>query len=166
MAKVTLGGNPINTMGELPKVGSEAPDFKIVLADLSEAKLSDYRGKRVVINIFPSIDTGVCAQSVRIFNKRASEAENTVVLGVSKDLPFALSRFCGAEGIDKVVTASLFRCSTFGEKYGVEMTDGPLAGLEARSIVVVDEQGKVVYNQLVPEIGEEPNYDAALAALK
>lgn len=166
MAKVTLGGNPINTMGELPKVGSEAPDFKIVLGDLSEKKLSDFRGKRVVLNIFPSIDTGVCAQSVRTFNKRASEAENTVVIGLSEDLPFALTRFCGAEGIDKVLTASLFRCGKFGEDYGVELVDGPLAGLQARSIVVVDEQGKVIYNQLVPEIGQEPDYDAALAALK
>lgn len=166
MAKVTLGGNPINTMGELPKAGSEAPDFKIVLGDLSEKKLSDFRGQRVVLNIFPSIDTGVCAQSVRTFNKRASEAENTVVLGISEDLPFALSRFCGAEGIDKVVTASLFRCEKFGENYGVEMIDGPLAGLQARSIVVVDEAGKLIYTQLVPEIGEEPNYDAALDALK
>ena len=166
MAKVTLGGNPINTMGELPKVGSEAPDFKIVLGDLSEKKLSDFRGKRVVLNIFPSIDTGVCAQSVRTFNKRASEAENTVVIGLSEDLPFALTRFCGEEGIDKVLTASLFRCGKFGEDYGVELVDGPLAGLQARSIVVVDEQGKVIYNQLVPEIGQEPDYDAALAALK
>lgn len=166
MAKVTLGGNPVNTMGELPKVGSEAPDFKMVLGDLSEKMLSDFRGKKVVLNIFPSIDTGVCAQSVRTFNKRASEMENTIVLGISKDLPFALSRFCGAEGIDKVITASLFRCEKFGEKYGVEMVDGGLAGLEARSIVVIDEQGKVIYNQLVPEIGQEPNYDAALVALK
>lgn len=166
MAKVTLGGNPVNTIGELPKVGSEAPDFKIVLGDLSEKKLSDYRGQRVVINIFPSIDTGVCAQSVRTFNKRASEATNTVVLGVSEDLPFALSRFCGAEGIERVVTASLFRCEGFAKGYGVQMVDGPLEGLQARSIVVVDEEGKVLYTELVPEIAQEPNYDAALAALK
>lgn len=166
MAKVTLGGNPVNTIGELPKVGSEAPDFKIVLGDLSEKKLSDYRGQRVVINIFPSIDTGVCAQSVRTFNKRASEATNTVVLGVSEDLPFALSRFCGAEGIERVVTASLFRCKGFAKGYGVQMVDGPLEGLQARSIVVVDEEGKVLYTELVPEIAQEPNYDAALAALK
>lgn len=165
MAQVTLGGNAIHTVGELPKVGSVAPDFTVVFGDLSEGKLSDFRGQRVVINIFPSIDTGVCAQSVRTFNKRASEATNTVVLGVSQDLPFALARFCGAEGIDKVKTGSLFR-SDFGKEYGVKMVDGPLAGLTARSIVVVDAEGKVIYTELVPEIATEPNYDAALAALK
>lgn len=165
MAQVTLGGNAVHTVGELPKVGCVAPDFTVVYDDLSEGKLSDFRGKRVVINIFPSIDTGVCAQSVRTFNKRASEADNTVVLGVSQDLPLALARFCGAEGIDKVKTGSLFR-SDFGKEYGVKMSDGPLAGLTARSIVVVDAEGKVIYTELVPEITTEPNYDAALAALK
>lgn len=166
MAQITFTGKPVHTCGELPKVGSMAPDFTYVNGDLSEGHLSNHRGSRVVINVFPSIDTGVCAQSVRTFNKRASEMDNTIVLGVSRDLPFALSRFCGAEGIDKVKTASLFRSADFKAGYGLEMTDGPLAGLEARAIIVVDAEGKVIYTELVPEIAQEPNYDAALEALK
>ncbi len=166
MAQVTLSGNPVQTAGNLPKVGSSAPEFTFVYGDLSEGKLSDYRGKRVVLNIFPSVDTGVCAQSVRTFNKRATEATNTVVLCLSRDLPFAQSRFCAAEGIENVKTASVFRCNCFRDGYGVEMTDGPLKGLEARSVVVIDEEGKVVYTELVPEIAQEPNYEAALSVLK
>ncbi|MDO5017589.1 MAG: thiol peroxidase [Porphyromonas sp.] len=166
MAEVKLGGNTVHTVGQLPEVGSQAPDITFVLGDLSEKKLSDYRGKRIVLNIFPSIDTDVCAQSVRTFNKRASEADNTLVIGLSQDLPFALSRFCGAEGIDKVITASLFRTTDFGQKYGLQLTDGPLAGLQARAIVVVDAEGKVTYTELVSDISSEPNYDAALEALK
>lgn len=165
MATVTFKGTPVKLIGELPKVGEVAPLFSATKADLSEINLSDFKGKKVVLNIFPSIDTGVCAQSVREFNKRAAGLENTVVLCLSKDLPFALGRFCGAEGIDKVVPASLFRSKDF-EKYGVEMAEGPLKGLCARAVVCLDEQGKVIYEELVPEVGQEPNYEAALKALK
>jgi len=140
-------------------VGTQAPDFKIVGAELNEISLNDFKGKRVVLNIFPSIDTGVCAASVRNFNKWASQNKNTVVICVSKDLPFAQSRFCGAEGLENVITASDFRYNNFATDYGVLMTDGPLAGLMARSVVAIDENGKVTYNQLVPEISEEPSYD-------
>ena len=156
MAKVTLKGNEIHTNGELPKVGTEAPDFKGVKSDLSELSLSDLKGKKVVINVFPSLDTSVCAASVRRFNKEAA----------SKDLPFAHGRFCTTEGIDKVITLSVFRCSCFEDKYGMLLVDGPLKGLLARGVIVVDGAGKVVYEELVPEITTEPNYDAALAALK
>ncbi len=159
MATVTFKGSEVKTNGNLPAVGTKAPDFKLVGAGLNEISLADYKGKRVVLNIFPSIDTGVCAASVRNFNKWASQNVNTVVLCVSKDLPFAASRFCGAEGLENVVTASDFRYNNFATDYGVLMTDGPLAGLMARSVVVVDEDGTVIYNQLVPEIVEEPNYD-------
>lgn len=159
MAKVKFKGNEVNTNGQLPPVGSQSPDFKLVGASLNEISLADFKGKRVVLNIFPSIDTGVCAASVRQFNKWISKQENTVVICVSKDLPFASSRFCGAEGLEGVVTASDFRYNNFATDYGVLMTDGPLAGLMARSVVAIDEQGKVTYNQLVPEIVEEPNYE-------
>lgn len=159
MAKVKFKGNEVNTNGQLPPVGSQSPDFKLVGASLNEISLADFKGKRVVLNIFPSIDTGVCATSVRQFNKWISKQENTVVICVSKDLPFASSRFCGAEGLEGVVTASDFRYNNFATDYGVLMTDGPLAGLMARSVVAIDEQGKVTYNQLVPEIVEEPNYE-------
>lgn len=159
MAKVKFKGNEVNTNGQLPAVGSQAPDFKLVGASLNEISLADFKGKRVVLNIFPSIDTGVCATSVRQFNKWISNQKNTVVICVSKDLPFASSRFCGAEGLEGVVTASDFRYNNFATDYGVLMTDGPLAGLMARSVVALDEQGKVTYNQLVPEILEEPNYE-------
>jgi len=158
MATVTFKGNPVKTNGELPAVGTQAPDFKIVGSGLNELSLSDFKGKKVVLNIFPSIDTGVCAASVRQFNKWVSGKDNTVVVCVSVDLPFAQSRFCGAEGLENVITASDFRYHTFATDYGVLMTDGPLAGLMARSVVAIDENGKVVYNQLVPEIVEEPAY--------
>lgn len=162
MATVTFKGNPVATNGSLPAVGTKAPDFKLVGAGLNEISLADYKGKKVVLNIFPSIDTGVCAASVRNFNKWAAAQENVVVVCVSKDLPFAASRFCGAEGIENVVTASDFRYNNFATDYGVLMTDGPLAGLMARSVVAIDENGVVTYNQLVPEIVEEPVYDVKL----
>lgn len=164
MATVTLKSNPIETIGSLPSKGSPAPDFTLVKTDLSEVSLKDFAGKKLVLNIFPSIDTGTCAMSVRTFNERAASLENTEVLCVSADLPFALGRFCGAEGIDKVSSASTFR-SSFGEDYGVKFTTGPLAGLLSRSVVVIDEQGKVSYTQQVEETTEEPDYDAAIAAL-
>lgn len=156
----------MNTTGELPQKGSMAPDFKAVKNDLSEIKLSDLKGKRVVINIFPSIDTGVCAASVRRFNKEASELKNTVVLCLSQDLPFAQARFCGAEGLTNVVTVSTFRNPEFNQGYGMLLKDGPMAGLMARSVVAVDEGGKVIYTELVGEVTNEPNYEAALACLK
>lgn len=159
MATVTFKGSAVKTNGELPAVGTQAPDFKLVGAGLNEISLADYKGKRVILNIFPSIDTGVCAASVRNFNKWASENDGAVVICVSKDLPFAQSRFCGAEGLNNVITASDFRYHSFANDYGVLMTDGPLAGLMARSVVAIDENGKVVYNQLVPEIVEEPSYE-------
>ena len=159
MATVTFKGSEVKTNGSLPAVGTIAPDFKLVGAGLNEISIADFKGKRVVLNIFPSIDTGVCAASVRNFNKMAAADDNVVVICVSKDLPFAASRFCGAEGLDKVITASDFRYNNFATDYGVLMTDGPLAGLMARSVVAFDENGKVVYNQLVPEITEEPNYE-------
>ncbi|WP_347332367.1 thiol peroxidase [Marinimicrobium locisalis] len=164
MATVTLKGNPFKTSGELPAKGSQAPDFTLVKTDLSEVSLSDFKGQRVVLNIFPSVDTPTCAQSVRTFNEKASSLENTVVLCVSQDLPFALARFCGAEGLDQVIPASAFR-SSFAEDYGVRMAEGPMTGLNARSVVIVDEQGKVTYTQLVSEVADEPDYDAVMSAL-
>lgn len=165
MATITLGGNPINTIGELPKVGESAKNFTLVAADLSEKSLSDFEGKKVIINIFPSIDTGVCAASARKFNEEASCLENTVVINVSKDLPFALTRFCAAEGLENVINLSDFRGS-FSKDYGVEIVDGPLAGLTSRAVVILDEAGKVIYSEQVPEIKQEPNYAEALACLK
>lgn len=162
MAKITLQGNPINTCGDLPKNGSTAPDFTLIKTDLSEITLSDLKGKKVILNIFPSIDTPVCATSVRKFNDVASRIENTAILCVSKDLPFAHSRFCGAEGIEKVHSVSDFRTGRFGDKYGVTIIDGPLAGLLARSVVVIDEAGQVIYSELVNETASEPNYEDAL----
>ncbi len=159
METVIFKGSEVKTNGSLPAVGTTAPDFKLVGAGLNEISIADFKGKRVVLNIFPSIDTGVCAASVRNFNKMAAADDNVVVICVSKDLPFAASRFCGAEGLDKVITASDFRYNNFATDYGGLMTDGPLAGLMARSVVAFDENGKVVYNQLVPEITEEPNYE-------
>ena len=164
MATVTLKGGAINTNAELPSVGNAAPAFTLVKTDLSEVRNADLAGKRVVLNIFPSIDTGTCAQSVREFNSKAASLNNTVVLCVSQDLPFAQARFCGAEGLSDVVSASAFR-SSFAEDYGVKFVDGPLAGLTARAVVVLDESGKVVYNELVAEVVNEPNYTAALAVL-
>ncbi len=166
MAQVTFKGNPVNTCGHLPEAGDDAPDCTLVKTDLSELTFSDLKGQKVVLNIFPSIDTPVCAASARRFNEAAASLDNTTVLCISVDLPFAQARFCGAEGLDKVVPLSAFRNDAFGDKYGVTITDGPLSGLFARAVVVVDEGGKVIYSQLVPEIAEEPDYDKALAALK
>jgi probable thiol peroxidase len=165
MAKTHFKGTEVHTNSNLPTVGSIAPDFTLVRGNLSDCSLSEFRGKKVIMNIFPSIDTGVCATSVRRFNKEAAALKDTVVLCISKDLPFAQGRFCGAEGIDNVVTLSDFRSNDFAEKYGVLLADGALKGLFARSVVVVDENGKVVYNQLVNEITEEPDYQAALKAI-
>ncbi len=164
MATVTLRGNPLHTNGDLPAVGSKAPEFKAVAKDLSDVSLATYAGKRKVLNIFPSIDTPTCATSVRQFNKRASELDNAVVLCVSADLPFAQARFCGAEGLSNVSTLSLMRGS-FAKDYGVQLTDGPLAGLTARAVVVIDENDKVVHTELISEIANEPDYEAALKAL-
>ncbi|MCD6661700.1 MAG: thiol peroxidase [Lentimicrobium sp.] len=165
MAKITLKGNEINTTGNLPATGSKAPDFKLVKSDLSIASLDEFKGKKLVINIFPSLDTSVCAASVRHFNAAASKLENTVVLCVSKDLPFAHSRFCSTEGLNNVVTASDFREGSFGQDYGVTIADGPLAGLHSRAVVVLDENGVVKYTEQVPEIVQEPDYEAALKAI-
>lgn len=166
MAQITLKGNPIHTSGELPKVGAAAPAFTLVKTDLGEATLKDYAGRRVVLNIFPSLDTPTCAASVRKFNALAGGKADTTVLCVSADLPFAAKRFCSTEGLENVVPASCFRSADFGAAYGVALVDGPLKGLLARAIVVVDGKGQVLHTQLVPEIAEEPDYEAALAALK
>jgi thioredoxin-dependent peroxiredoxin len=165
MAIITFKGNTVHTAQDLPAIGSQVSDFKVVKADLSEISLSDFAGKQVVLNIFPSIDTGICAMSVRKFNEMAAGKANTVVLCISQDLPFALKRFCGAEGIENIVTASDFRYGSFDAAYGVKMMDGPLAGLLSRAVVVLDEAGKVIYTEQVPEIAQEPNYEAALAVL-
>ena len=165
MAQITLKGNPINTIGSLPEPGTKAPEFTLVKDDLSIKSLSDYKGQKVVLNIFPSLDTGTCAASVRRFNAEASKLENTVVLCISKDLPFAQARFCGAEGLENVHNLSDFRGGQFGKDYGVEIIDGPLAGLESRAVVVLDEEGNTIYTQQVAEIIDEPDYDAALAVL-
>ncbi|MFC1602388.1 thiol peroxidase [Pseudomonadota bacterium] len=165
MAQITLKDNPINTIGTLPAVGSQAPDFSLTKADLSDVTPADLRGKNVILNIFPSVDTDVCAASVRFFNAKANALENTTVLCVSDDLPFAQKRFCGAEGLNNVISASEMRNRTFGDQYGVRITDGPLAGILSRAIVIIDTAGKVIYTEQVPEITQEPNYDAALAAL-
>ena len=165
MATVTLGGNPIHTNGELPKTGSKAPDFKLVNTDLSIASLADFAGSKVVLNIFPSIDTGTCATSVRTFNAKASALSNTKVLCISRDLPFAQKRFCGAEGLENVINLSDFNTGSFGKDYGLEITDSVLAGLHSRVVIVLDENGVVKYTEQVPEIADEPNYENALAAL-
>jgi thiol peroxidase len=165
MAQTALRGNPVNTNGDLPSVGSVAPAFALTKSDLSPITSEDLAGQRVVLNIFPSIDTPTCAASVRTFNERAGEVANTTVVCVSADLPFAAGRFCGAEGIENVTTGSTFRSPGFLDAYGVRMVDGPLEGLAARAVVVLDETGTVVHTQLVPEITEEPNYDSALNAL-
>lgn len=163
MTAITLKGNTIHTSGSLPAVGTSAPDAKLTGMDLKDVTLSSIAGKRV-LNIFPSIDTGVCATSVRTFNKKATEKAGVTVVNVSMDLPFALKRFCGAEGIEKALTYSVFR-SDFGQKFGLLIAEGGMAGLCSRAVVVLDEAGKVLYTEQVPEIGQEPNYDAALAAL-
>jgi len=163
MAQITLRGNPVNTVGELPTVGSQAPGFTLTGTDLGSVAADQFRGKPLLLNIFPSVDTPVCSASVRTFNERAAGSGGTV-LCVSNDLPFAQKRFCGSEGIENVTAASAFR-DGFGDAYGVTITDGPMAGLLARAVVVVDAEGTVTYTELVPEIGQEPDYDAALAAL-
>jgi thiol peroxidase len=166
MATVTLRGNPITVGGSFPKAGDAAPDFNLTGADLKDVGLKDYAGKKKVVSIVPSLDTPTCAKSTKVFNERASANANTVVLIVSADLPFAQKRFCGAEGLTNVVTLSTLRGRDFHQKYGVDIQEGPLKGLTARGVVVLDENNKVVHSELVPEIGQEPNYDAALAALK
>ncbi len=167
MAKITLKGNPVNTIGELPKSGNKAPCFELVSTDLSSKKLNDFAGSKLVLNIFPSLDTPTCAASVRKFNELATAMGDTKVLAISKDLPFAHSRFCTSEGIENVLNLSGFKCeSSFGKDYGVEIIDGPLAGLYSRAIVIIDENGNVTYTQQVPEIVDEPNYDEVLKALK
>jgi len=163
---VHFQGNPVSVGGQLPAVGQSAKPFTLVAKDLTDVSLSNYAGKRKVLNIFPSIDTGVCATSVRKFNQLANDLENTVVLCISADLPFAQSRFCGSDGLTNVVTLSTLRGSEFKQDYGVAIAEGPLAGLTARAVVVLDEQNKVLHSQLVNEITNEPDYDAALAALK
>ncbi len=165
MAKITLHGDPFNTKGDLPAVGAPAPDFNLTKTDLSDVTLADFAGKKVVLNIFPSIDTPVCSVSVRRFNTEIEKHSDAVVLSVSRDLPFAHARFCAAEGLNNVVSASILRDTDFGARYGVQIIDGPLATLMARAVVVVDVEGKVIHTQLVPEIGEEPDYAGALAAL-
>jgi thioredoxin-dependent peroxiredoxin len=164
MAEITFRGNPIHTVGDLPAVGSPAPAFTVTGGDLSDITLGDFYGQQLVLNIFPSIDTAVCAASVRAFNEKAAGREGVTVLNVSADLPFAQGRFCGAEGIEGVKNGSVFR-SDFGEMYGVTMAESPLRGLLSRAVVVVDPEGNVAYTEQVPEIAQEPNYDAALAAL-
>jgi len=165
MATVTLKGNEIHTLGSLPAIGSSTPGFNLTMTDLSSRSLSAYEGRKLVLNIFPSIDTGTCAASVRQFNQEAAELENTIVLCISKDLPFAQTRFCGAEGIENVVMLSDYKNGGFGKAYQVEFTDGPLQGLLSRSVVVVNGNGNVVYTEQVPETVDEPNYKAALEAL-
>jgi len=165
MATITLKGNAINTAGELPAVGSQLPAFTLVKSDLSEVTLADFAGKKVVLNIFPSLDTAVCAASVRRFNKEAGERGDTVVLCISADLPFAQGRFCTTEGLENVVSLSVFRSPEFGADYGLAITDGPLKGLLSRAVIVADASGKVLYTEQVPEIVQEPDYDKALAVL-
>lgn len=165
MASITLGGNPVHTSGELPAVGSKLADFKLIQNDLSVASLSNFAGKKLVLNIFPSVDTGTCATSVRKFNQSASGLENTTVLCISRDLPFAQKRFCGAEGLENVVNLSDFQTGSFGKANGLEIVDGPLAGLHSRAIIVVDTDGTITHTEQVAEIANEPNYEAALAAL-
>ncbi len=165
MAQITLKGNPINTSGDLPAVGSKAPDFSLTKADLSDVSLQDFAGKKTILNIVPSLDTGVCQASMRAFNEKAAAVGDNVIVTVSRDLPFAQKRFCETEGIDKVIAAAEMRNRDFGSAYGIEITDGPLAGVLGRAVVVIDEEGTVTYSELVPEIAQEPDYDAALAAV-
>lgn len=165
MASIKLGGNPINTNGELPKVGTKAPSFTMVKNDLSVVTLKDFEGSKLVLNIFPSIDTATCATSVRKFNEQASQLTNTKVLCISRDLPFAQKRFCGAEGLENVINLSDFKDGSFGKNYGLEITDSVLAGLHSRVVVVIDENGNTIYTEQVPEIADEPNYENALAVL-
>lgn len=165
MAKITFKGSEVNTVGNLPQIGSAAVDFSLVGSDLGEIKLADLKGKNIVLNVFPSIDTGVCATSVRKFNKEAAKLENTVVLAVSADLPFASGRFCSAEGIENVLPASVFRNPEFGNNYGMLMIDGPLKGLLARCVIIINPEGNISYIELVPEIGQEPDYQSAINSI-
>ncbi|MBI9100960.1 MAG: thiol peroxidase [Spirochaetales bacterium] len=165
MATVTLEGNELNTTGQLPETGTQAPDFVLTTTDLSDVSLADYKGKKLILNIFPSLDTSVCATSVRRFNEVAGKTPDTEVLCISKDLPFAHKRFCGSEGLNNVISLSEMRSDDFGKKYGIKIAEGPLAGLFTRSVVIVDEKGNVKYTQLVPEITSEPDYDDVLLNL-
>lgn len=165
MAQITLEGNPVQTIGTLPAVGMPAPSFKLAKTDLSETNLDNFTGKSIVLNIFLSLDTSVCAASVRRFNKEASESPDTVVLCISADLPFAHKRFCEAEGLNDVIPLSVFRSPEFGRDYGLTFTSGPLVGLLSRAVVIIDKSGKVSYTEQVPEVGQEPDYDTALLAL-
>jgi thiol peroxidase len=165
MSQITLQGNPVQTIASLPAVGMPAPSFRLVKSDLSEAALQDFANKNMLLNIFPSLDTSVCAASVRRFNKEAAESPDTVVLCISADLPFAHKRFCEAEGLDDVIPLSVFRSPEFGRNYGVTFTSGPLVGLLSRAVVIIDKSGLVAYTEQVPEIGQEPDYDGALLAL-
>lgn len=165
MAKITLKGSPINTNGELPKVGSQAPDFKLVDTDLNDRSLADYKGKKKLLNIVPSLDTPVCATSTKKFNDHAKGRDDVVMLVIAADLPFAMGRFCTGESVDKVIPLSIMRDKKFATDYGMLITDGPLAGITGRAVVVLDGNDKVVYTELVPEIAQEPDYDKALAAL-
>ncbi|HUW69407.1 MAG TPA: thiol peroxidase [bacterium] len=164
MATITFKGNPVHTVGELPKVGSRLPDFKLTKADLSDVSLADFKGKALILNMVPSLDTGVCAASARAFNQKIKELRGALVLTISRDLPFAQKRFCEAEGIDTVVTLSELRNRSFGGTYGVEMIDGPLAGLLSRAVIVADAAGSILYTEQVPEIAQEPDYGKALQA--
>lgn len=166
MAQIALKGNPVNTVGELPKTGDELKDFTLVTNKLIRTHLADYKGTRLVLNIFPSLDTSTCAMSVRQFNKLAGEMVNTKVLCISRDLPFAQARFCGAEGLENVITLSDYETGEFGYDYGLEIIDGPLKGLHSRVVIIADENGKVIYTEQVADIVNEPNYEAALTALK
>lgn len=165
MSNITIGGKPIHTSGSLPDNGKKAPGFTLVNPELGTTSLDEFRGKKVLLNIFPSLETSVCSTALRKFNEKAAGLDNTTVIAISKDLPFSFKRFCSTEGIDRLVTLSAFRDSSFGRDYGVDLLDGPFQGLLARSVVVIDENGNVVYTELVPEIAQEPDYEAALAAL-
>ncbi len=165
MTKITLKGNQIKTTGKLPKIGKKAPKFTLIKSDLSKAKLKDFKGSKIILNIFPSLDTDTCAASVRKFNEEASKLENTKVLCISRDLPFAQARFCGAEGLENVITLSDFTKGKFGKSYGLTIKSGPLSNLHSRAVIVVNEEGIVTYTEQVPEIVDEPNYEAALKAL-
>lgn len=166
MQTIFFKGTPCHTYGEIPAIGTEAPGFDLTGKDLSDIRLSDFDGKRVVLNVFPSLDTPVCAMSVRRFNKEAASLDNVAVICVSMDLPFAISRFCAAEGIDNVIVTSAFRSESFNRNYGLKMVDGPLAGLLARAVIVIDENHKVIFSDLVKEITHEPDYEGAVSALK
>ncbi len=166
MAKTKLKGNPVNTSGPLPRLGAKAKAFLLTANDLSDKTLADFAGRKILLNVFPSVDTAVCAMSVRTFNSEAAKVKNAAILCVSRDLPFALGRFCGAEGIDRVITLSELRNRDFGRSYGLEMIDGPMAGLLARAVIIIDAEGKIAYRELVNDITHEPDYAAAMKSLK